>query len=130
MGILDKLFGKQKTTSGIVQELLTLKSKTSELPQKYQTGASVFGTGAGKAQEQIPTICSVIDDTVKALGKGLDVHNQPITKPQIADGLKRLIAATQQPAFIGLVSTVLSPEGIGELEKYMNELERIASRIK
>jgi hypothetical protein len=37
MGIFDKLFGKQKTASGIIRELLTLKSKTSELPQKYPT---------------------------------------------------------------------------------------------
>lgn len=123
------IFGRGKT-SGIVQELLTLKSKISELPQKYQTGALVFGAGAGKAQEQVPTICAVIDDAVKALEKGTDVHNQPITKPQIADGLKRLVAATRQPAFIGLTSTVLSPTGVSQLEKYMNELEQIASGIR
>lgn len=75
------IFGRGKT-SGITQELLTLKSKISELPQKYQTGAFVFGAGVGKAQEQVPTICAVIDDAVRALEKGLDVHNQPITKPQ------------------------------------------------
>lgn len=128
---MDKMgiFGKSKT-SEIVQELLILKSKISELPQEYQTDAFTFGAGVGKAQEQIPTICAVIDDAVKALEKGLDVHNQLVTKPQIADGLKRLVDATRQPAFIGLISTVFSSVGVSELERYMDELERIARRIK
>jgi hypothetical protein len=129
MGIFDKRFGKSKT-SEIVQGLLTIKSKIYGLPQTHQTGALVFGAGASKAQEQIPTICAVIDDAVKALKTGLDVHNRPISESQIADGLKRLVDATRQPAFVGLISTVLSYTGISELEKYMNELERIASRIK
>lgn len=125
MGIFDR-----SKTSEIAQELLALKSKISELPQKFQTGTSVFGAGAGKAQEQIPTLCAVIDDAVKALKTGLDIHNRPITKPQITDGLKRLVTATRQPAFIGLVSVVLSPNGVIELEKNMKELEKIANRIK
>jgi len=120
----------KKGTSEIVQELLALKSKISLLPQKYSTGDLVFGAGAGKAQEQIPTICAVIDDAVKALEKGLDIHNRPITKSQIADGLKRLVDATRRPAFVGLISAVLSSEGISELEKYINELERVTRRIK
>ena len=125
MGIFNRSKGSE-----ITQELIALKFKISEVPQKFQTGASVFGAGEGKAQEQIPIICTVIDDTVKALKTGLDIHNRPITKSQITDGLKRLVAATRQPAFIGLVSVVLNPDGIIELEKYMKELERIANRIK
>lgn len=121
MGLFDKLRGKDET-SEIVQELLALKSKVSKIPQAYSTSALVFGAGAGKTREQIPTISAVIDDAVKALRKGLDVHNRPITRPQIADGLKRLIVATRRPAFIGLISTVIDPAGISELEKYMNEL--------
>jgi len=130
MGIFDKLFGKKKITSEIVQELLTLKSKISELPQKYQTNALTFGAGVGKAQEQIPTLCAIIDDFVSALKTGLDRHNKPITKPYVASELKRLVAHTRQAAFIGLVSTVLNPTGVNKLEKYMNELEQIASKIK
>jgi len=61
---------KRSKGSEITQELIALKSKISELPQKFQTGASVFGAGAGKAQEQIPIICTVIDDAVKALKIG------------------------------------------------------------
>ena len=129
MGIFGKMFGKDKT-SDIVRELETLKSRISEIPQKYSTEAFVFGAGVGTAKEQIPTICAVIDDAVKALEKGLDVHNQPITRPQMANGLKRLVTATQRPAFIGLVSAVLNADGVSELEKGMSELEQIANKIR
>lgn len=129
MGIFGKVFGKSKT-SGIVKELQAVKAKVSELPQAYATGASIFGAGASKAREQIPTICAVIDDSIKALEKGLDVHNRHITRSQTADGLRRLVAATRRPAFIGLVSTVLNPFGIRKLTDYMNELERITNKIK
>jgi hypothetical protein len=128
MGRFGKIFGKDNT-SEIVHELQVLKSKVSEIPQSYPSGAFTFGAGAGTARKQIPTICAVIDDAVKALEKGLDVHNRPITRPQIADGLKRLVAATRRPAFIGLVSAVLNADGVSKLEKYMDELEQIASKI-
>jgi len=121
--------GKKKNASEVVQELLTLKSKFSELPQKYPTGTFTFGAGVAQAQEQIPTICAVIDDAIKALEKGLDIHNRPITNSQIADGVKRLVIATRAPAFVGLMTAVLSSEGIRVLETYMNELEQIASTI-
>lgn len=129
MGMFGKIFGKDKT-SEIVRELQALKSKVSEIPQRYPTGAFTFGAGVGTAQEQIPTICAVIDDAVKALEKGLDVHNRPITRPQIADGLRRLVAATRRPAFVGLVSAVLNADGVSELEKNMSELEQIANKIR
>jgi len=109
--------------------LQALKSEIAGMPQKYSAGAVTFGAGASKAQEQIPTICAVIDDAINALETGLDTHNLPIKKSQIADGLKRLVAATRQPAFIGLVSTALTPTGVSELERYMNELEQIANKI-
>lgn len=129
---MHKIRGESKT-SKIVQELLTLKAKISWIPQVHQTSAVVFGFVGElgkKAQEQIPKICAVIDYAVKALEKGLDIHNRPITRPQIADSLKHLVDATRRPAFIELISIVIDPEGISKLENYMNELERIASRIK
>jgi len=125
----DESSGKKKNTSEIVKELLALKSEISELPQKYPTGTFTFGTGVAQAQEQIPTICAVIDDAVKALEKGFDVHNRPITNSQITDGVKRLVIATRAPAFVGLMTAVLSSEGARVLENYMNELEQIASTI-
>jgi predicted nucleic acid-binding Zn ribbon protein len=129
MRVSDESSGKKKNTSEIVQELLALKSKISELPQKYPTGTFTFGSGVGEAQKQIPTICAVIDDAIKALEKGLDIHNRPITISQIADGVKRLVIATRAPAFVGLMTAVLSSEGVRVLETYMNELEQIASTI-
>lgn len=129
MGWFKRMFGKGKTTSEIISDLQTLKSKISELPRRYPTGAFTFGAGAGTAREQIPIICRNIDDAVRALKTGLDPNNRPITKPQIADGLKRLVGATRRPAFVGLITAVLSSSGISELENYMNELEGIASKI-
>jgi len=122
------IFGKKKT-SEVVQELLTLKSKISELPQKYPTGTFTFGTGVAQAQEQIPTICRNIDEAIRALDIGVDPYDRPITKSQIADGLIRLVNATRKPAFVGLMIAVLSSEGVLVLETYMNELEQIASTI-
>ncbi|MCK4247000.1 MAG: zinc-ribbon domain-containing protein [Methanomicrobia archaeon] len=129
MRVSDESSGKKKNTSEIVQELLALKSKISELPQKYPTGTFTFGTGVGEAQEQIPIICRNIDEAIRALDTGVDPYNHPITKSQIADGLIRLVNATRAPAFVGLMTAVLSSEGVQVLETYMNELERAASTI-
>ena len=128
MGIFDKLSGKSKT-SGIVQELRTLKTKISELPAQCPASGTSFGPGAGQAQEQIPIICQNIDQAISALNTGLDPYNRPITKPQIADGLKRLVSATRKPAFIGLMTAVLSGDGIQSLENHLNYLEQIANKI-
>ncbi|KON29954.1 hypothetical protein AC480_02240 [miscellaneous Crenarchaeota group archaeon SMTZ1-55] len=127
--MFGRMFGKGGKPD-VIRELQVLKSEIARLPQKYPMGGFTFGAGASKAKEQIPTICAVIDDAVNAFEKGLDVHNRPITKSQIADGLKRLVAATRRPAFIGLVSTALSPTGVRELGQYMNNLERIANKIR
>jgi hypothetical protein len=129
MGLFGRVFGTGGQ-SDVIRELQVLKAEISRLPQKYSSGGFTFGTGSSTATEQIPTICAVIDDAVKALEKGLDVHNRPITKPQIVDGLKRLVAATRRPAFIGLVSAALNPTGVRELEGYMNQLEQIANKIR
>ena len=128
-GMFGRVFGKSGQPD-VIRDLQVLKSEIARLPQKYPTGGFTFGVGATKAQEQIPTICAVIDDAVKALEKGLDIHNRSITKPQIADSLKRLVAATRRPAFIGLVSTALNSTGVRELGQYMNKLEQVANKIR
>jgi HEAT repeat protein len=126
-------------SSDIVSELQLLKQKISALPQKYSTGSAgpnVIGVAGPSvnlrerpAQAQIPTICAVIDDAIKALEQGLDIKNKPITIPEIAGALKRLAADTRRPEFVFLVSTVLNQTGLSELEKCMGELEQIASKI-
>jgi hypothetical protein len=114
---------------GIVQDLLSLKARVSELPRQYPVGGLSVGPGVGQAQEQITIICRNIDEAIRALNIGLDPHDRPITKPQIADGLNRLVNATRNPAFAGLMTVMLSGEGIQVLENYVNELEQIANRI-
>jgi len=128
MGLFDKSSGKRKTPE-IVGELQALKTKLSELPAKCPAGGISFGAGAGQAQEQIPIICQNIDQAIRALNTGLDPYNRPITKPQIADGLKRLVSATRKPAFTGLMMAVLSSDGIQALENHLNDMERIANKI-
>jgi hypothetical protein len=128
IGIFDKLFSGIGTGT-IVKELLDLKSKISDFPKYRQTGTFTFGAGISQAHQQIQTICAVIDDAVKALKTGLDVHNRPITRPQIADGLKRLANATRETNFYELMETVFG-YGVAEFYNYMKELEQIANRIK
>lgn len=130
MGIFDKLFGKKKEKARASKELQDLKIKIFELPRQFPTGVHTSGSGVAQAQEQIPIICRNIDEAIRALNTGLDPHNRPITKSQIADGIKRLVNATRKPAFIGLMVVVLGDDGIPVLENYLNELEQIANRIK
>jgi len=129
MGMFDKLFGKGKAT-GVVQELQALKTKIADLPAQCPAKGISFGAGAGQAQEQIPIICKNIEQAIVALNTGHDPHNNPITKPQIADGLQRLVSATRKPAFTGLMTAVLNSDGIKSLEDHLNYLEQIAEKIK
>lgn len=66
----------------LIRELHTLKSNIFELPQKYPTSGFNFGSGVSQAKEQIPIVCSNIDDAINALKKGKDSYNRPITKYQ------------------------------------------------
>ena len=113
----------------IVKELLDLKSKISDFSKYRQTGTFTFGAGVSQSNQQIQTICAVIDDAVKALKTGLDIHNRPITRLQIADGLKRLANATRETNFYDLMEAVFG-YGVAEFYNYIEELEQIANRIK
>lgn len=113
----------------LIQELQILKSNILELSQKYPTSSFNFGAGVAQAKEQVPIICSNIDDAINALKKGKDSYNRPITKYQIATGLSNLINATRRPKFIVLMRSVLNNDGINELEKRISELEQIAAKI-
>ena len=59
--LIRPLQQKKKNISEITQELQTLKTKISELPEQYPAGGFSFGPGAGQAQEQIPIICRNIE---------------------------------------------------------------------
>ena len=114
----------------LIRELHTLKSNILEIPQKYPTSNYSFGAGVVQAKDQVPIICSNIDDAINALKIGKDSQNRPITAYQIADGLNKLINATRHPEFIGLITSVLNNDGINELVKKLNELEQIAEKIR
>ena len=114
-----------------MSELQTLKMKIVELPDKYpRTHEATFGAGLSQAQGQIQTIGKVIEDAIKALNTGLDVHDQPINKWQIGQGLRRLVAETRKPAFYDLIRTTLGRLTTAELYTCITELEQIAGRIK
>ncbi len=130
MSIFDRLLGgAKKAKSDKAKQLIDLKERISRLPEQFPVSVHVSGGGVAQAQEQIPIICRNIDEAVAALKKGLDPHGNPITKQQIANGLKNLVRATQKPAFVGLMTAVLDSNGIQQLERSMNELERIADGI-
>ncbi|MDX1798551.1 MAG: hypothetical protein R3255_07875 [Candidatus Lokiarchaeia archaeon] len=116
--------------NAIIQELHVLKAKILELPKNFPTSTFTFGTGITQAKEQVPIICSNIDDAINALKNGKDSYNHPITEYQIADGLSNLINATRRPEFIGLITSVLNNNGINEFKKNMNELEQIVLNIR
>jgi ribosomal protein S18 len=127
---LSQIKKKKEVKTNLIQDLLNIKIKLSELQKN--SGVGHFWSEPGlrqQAQEHIPIICMNIDQAIKALKTGFDPNNNPITKPQIAHGLKNLIKATQTPEFIGLVGTVLNFMQIQMLEKYINELEKISNRI-
>ena len=113
----------------LVQDLGNLKIKISELPKQYSFEGKSFGPGSNLAQEQIPIICTNIDQSIKALRTGFDPSNNPIAKPEVARGLKNLINATRKPGFFGLVGKVLTVDGIQVLKSCINELEQISGRI-
>jgi hypothetical protein len=117
----------------MVATLNALRGLIAVLPERFPRESPpeslVFGTGYEQAKQQIPIICRNIDEAIHAIQTGSDPHGNPITKPQIADGLRRLVAETRKPAFATLLSFVLNPEGIKELADCMNQLERAANII-
>jgi hypothetical protein len=121
---------KKDVDKGYVEALKSLKTKISQLPNQYPYEGQVFGSGTAQAKLQIPIICQNIDDAIDALMTLRDSQGNPITPTQVGDGLKRLVQATRKPGFTGLLSAVLSTDrGVKELEKSMDELERIADQL-
>lgn len=117
-------------TSELIAELYALKSKIAPIPQIYPRSGFVTGPGADSDRKLIPAVCQVFDDAVRALQTGLDINDRPITKPQIAAGLKRLLDITRKPEWVGSASLVISIQGLSEFVNYMNEIEEIASKIQ
>ena len=121
---------KEATVPRIAADLLTLKSRISNLPEEYPAIGESFGPGAGVAKQQIPIICQNIEQAFVALQTGLDPNNNPISKEQIEEGLINLANATKKPEFSGLLNTVLSVRGVIKLESYMDQLGVVADQLR
>ncbi len=113
----------------IILELQTLKNRIKALPIQYPAKGFIFGSGVGVAQEQIPIICQVIDDVIRALNTGLDIHYNPISIPQIKNALNKLINEVREPKFIATLTIVLNGDGTLRFDKYIYELEQIANNL-
>jgi HEAT repeat protein len=110
--------------------LASLRAQLGSLPASSPTDSAVLGPGAGHAREQIPLICRAIDDATAALRTGRDAHGEPITLAQVGAGLNSLLDDTTGAGFSGLMLTVLSPEGVCELERLLAELGDVAARLR
>lgn len=111
-------------------DIMTLKTNISMLTKDYPAKGESFGPGADIAKQQIPIICRNIDQALNALKTGLDPNGNPITKEQIGDGLAKLVDDTKRPGFSGLMSGVLSIEGVSKMEGYLNELKSLAGQLR
>lgn len=135
IGLLDKIRGKEKDMSPIVAELQAVKLEISKIPEAHPTYALVMGPGARTAREQIPLLCGSIAAAIEALQTGLIFGGTPIPKGVsrsvcAVDLLKRSASRTRDPAFVGLLSTIINPDGLAELKKCADELNRIAEKIR
>jgi hypothetical protein len=111
----------------IVKEIRALKLKFLELSEKHIRQATIVGYGASQGIQIMETICAVCDDVIRALEKGIGVEGAPISKQQISNGLKRLIANARTD--LGIVAINLNPDGVQLYQKYLKQLEDIANRI-
>ena len=123
------LSGEEAASKGHRLRLFDLKAQLSGLTTQHPATGVNVGGGVSQAQEQVPIICQNIDDAIRALQTGLDRAGTPVNKSQIKDGLKRLVAETRKPAFVGLMTGALNSDGIALLEQHMGELERLAEDI-
>jgi len=120
----------QRPAEDVVQRLQTLKSKIAELQKDGGSFGDVSEPAASKSRQQVPIICRVIDDAVRAYETGRDINGRPISPVQLADGIRRLAADTRKQEFQFTLSLTLGRDAIGRLESYMNELEAIARDIR
>ncbi len=132
------LFGKRredKDTETIISDLEALKARISKIPETYPTRAVVAGPGANTAREQIPMIRGGIGASVNVLRTGRVSDDMPIPKGLnrflfASDLLKNAVGKARDPAFVGLVSTVINLDGVAELRKCIDELDKIAQKVR
>jgi len=111
----------------IVKEIRALKLKFLVLSEKHIREATIIGYGASQGIEIIKTICEVCEDVIRALEKGIGVDGAPISRQQISNGLKKLIANARTD--LGIVAINLNPDGVQLYQIYLKQLEDIANKI-
>lgn len=120
-------FDSQGSSKSGTDQLVALKLKFSELPQKYPINATVTGHGAEEGKKVIRVICDVCVDAIRALKTGIGVDGNPVSKQQISNGLKKLIDDAKTD--LGLVAIHLNPDGVQVYQQYLKQLQEIANKI-
>ncbi len=92
-------------------------------------GSAVFlgGGGPGGPAGTLAVVAGVCADAAHALETGLDPAGLRIGPGRVADGLGRLAADARQD--VGLVATVLDPNGVRSYLALLDEVERVAGEI-
>ena len=114
----------------IAKSLSDIRTKFTQLPHSFPATGESVGSGAEVAKQQIPIICANIEQALKALESGLDPNSNPITGELVGEGLTQLVNAAQRSEFLGLMSGVLSIEGVTQMEGYLNELKSLAGQLR
>lgn len=120
-------FDSQGSSKSGTDQLVALRLKFSELPQKYPINATVLGQGAEEGKKVIRVICDVCIDAIRALKTGIGVDGNPVNKQQISNGLKKLIDDAKKD--LGLVAMHLNPDGVQLYQQYLKQLHEIANKI-
>jgi hypothetical protein len=115
---------------GAAGRLRAIKAQLTTLPARHPAAAVVVGPGVAHANDQIPIICRTIDEAVAALETGRDPEGLTIAPSQVGRALEHLVADVTGPGFSGLMHTVLSPEGVGELEEAIRQIAGVATDLR
>jgi outer membrane protein assembly factor BamB len=109
----------------IQQDLATVRSVFDALITRAQSGSSRSG---GLGVNVLETVSGVCTDAIRALDEGLDVRNNPITRSEIAAGVRRLIdqAHIRRP----MVAAELDAAGMTLYDKHVDQLAEITNRIE
>ncbi|MBI3645886.1 MAG: hypothetical protein HY233_07975 [Acidobacteriales bacterium] len=110
----------------IAKMLRALELLFAQLPRDFARGAEVVNLGAAPGHT-LSVICEVCHAAAEALEKGIDYESKPLSRVQVADGLRRLVQDAK--ADTGLVASLLNQEGLRRYDTYLKQLEETAGRI-
>ncbi len=129
LGIKKKDAAAVGLSNEIEKSLSDIRTKFTQLPHSFPAIGESVGPGAEVAKQQISIISTNIEQALKALESGLDPNGNPITRELVGEGLTHLVNAAQCSEFLGLMSCILSIEGVTQMEGYLNELKSLAGQL-